>query len=125
MQTVCCPAMERAIQDGYVTWPITYTGDKQLRHLTPFIHSQREERTPVFKLNFCPWCCTDVRAVAHDVPSCKKVLLIAAQSAYDSDVVQTGMEDLIIGEGKEYADKEDWLESQMESWLARASGRED
>jgi hypothetical protein len=61
MQKVCCPAMEHAIKDGYVTWPITYTRDKQLRHLTPVIHSKREERMPAFWLNFCPWCKADVR----------------------------------------------------------------
>ena len=68
MQEICCPAMEQAIKDEYVSWPITYTKDKQMKRLTPVIHSVSEERKPVFLLNFCPWCGSDVRSAASSTP---------------------------------------------------------
>ena len=60
MDKYCCEAMKRAIEDGYVDWPITYTRDKQMIRLTPII-CHREPGHPVFKLNLCPWCGADVR----------------------------------------------------------------
>jgi hypothetical protein len=41
--------------------------------------------------------------------------------AYSDQVIDTGMKDHLIGEGKEFADMEDWIES----WLYGLKLRED
>lgn len=42
----------------------------------------------------------------------------AAEEAYNSEVVETEMEESWIGTGKEYANKEDWMEQRIEEWLS-------
>lgn len=37
----------------------------------------------------------------------------SALLAYEDEVVSTGMENLIIGDDKEYADKEDWIDAHL------------
>jgi len=39
----------------------------------------------------------------------KKALYIATEEAYENEVIDTAMKDLIIGEDKDFADKEDWI----------------
>ncbi len=45
-----------------------------------------------------------------------KALEKAAEEAYRNEVVDTKMEEHIIGEGKEYFDKKDWVESKLIDW---------
>ena len=40
-----------------------------------------------------------------------KMLNIIANRAYKSEVIDTLMEELIIGPGKEYFDRDDWIDS--------------
>ena len=47
-------------------------------------------------------------------------LRLAAEEAYQRDVVDTGMFNHIIGANLEYADKADWLECKIENWLTAA-----
>lgn len=47
-----------------------------------------------------------------------KALIKAAEEAYHSEVEQTEMVDLWIGTGKEFANKEDWMEQRIEEWLS-------
>lgn len=42
----------------------------------------------------------------------------AAEEAYKSEVLDTGMLDSWIGTDKEYASKEDWMEQRIEEWLS-------
>ena len=46
----------------------------------------------------------------------ERALRAAAEEAYQSEVVDTAMERLIIG-NQEFADKEDWIEQKMEEWM--------
>ena len=53
-------------------------------------------------------------AVAQDrVEELFLVIKRIQEYAYKAEVIDTEMEDLIIGDGKEYADKQDW----MDTWL--------
>ncbi len=47
----------------------------------------------------------------HDLKD--HLVQIVAEDAYKRDVLDTEMEEILIGEGNEFADKEDW----MDSWL--------
>lgn len=47
-----------------------------------------------------------------------KALIKAAEEAYHNEVQQTEMEDSWIGTGKEFANKEDWMEQRIEEWLS-------
>ncbi len=44
-----------------------------------------------------------------------KIILNLAEELYKNEVVDTHMKDLIIGEGKDYASKEDWIESKIDA----------
>ena len=48
------------------------------------------------------------------------VIRIAAEEAYQNEVIDTLMEESIIGEGKEYRRKGDWLQSKVDSWFTEA-----
>lgn len=52
--------------------------------------------------------------------SYKTALRIAAEQAYQNEIVDTQMEQSLIGEDKEYADKEDWIGSRMMEWIAES-----
>jgi len=47
----------------------------------------------------------------------KRALRIAAEEAYQNEVIDTGMKEHIIGPGMEYFSKEDWIESKIIGWL--------
>jgi hypothetical protein len=47
-------------------------------------------------------------------------LVEAAQAAYQWEVVDTEMEILLIGPGKEYADSADWREERITEWIEEA-----
>ena len=47
----------------------------------------------------------------------KSVVAYALDKSYQDEVVSTGMEPLIIGEGEEYADKADWIKCTLDTWL--------
>ena len=54
----------------------------------------------------------------------EKALKIAAEDMYESEIVETEMEDLVIGVENEYCDKEDWVESKMQEWITAAIDKE-
>lgn len=47
----------------------------------------------------------------------KKALYKAANELYISQVVDTQMTQLVIGEGLEFSSKKEWIESKVEEWL--------
>jgi hypothetical protein len=51
----------------------------------------------------------------------KLALYIAAAVAYESEVLDTQMEQLMIGEGLEFASREDWIEQRVDEWLELAN----
>lgn len=48
-------------------------------------------------------------------------LRVAAAEAYQNEVISSLMEENTIGEGNEYADKDDWLQSKISEWYEQAS----
>lgn len=52
--------------------------------------------------------------------SYKKALTIAAREAYNSEVIETGMVEHIIGNGKDYATALEWIEERISYWLEQA-----
>lgn len=50
----------------------------------------------------------------------KDALYIAARDAYDEEIVRTGMEELSIGEGKDFASKDEWIAARVQEWLEQA-----
>lgn len=46
----------------------------------------------------------------------RTALRIAAEEAYQRDVVDTGMVDLVVGPGNDFSDREDWIEQKMDEW---------
>jgi len=46
----------------------------------------------------------------------KKALLNAGEEVYKSQVKETLMEEHLIGEGKDFISKEDWIEQKIEEW---------
>jgi hypothetical protein len=53
------------------------------------------------------------------------VVLEAANDAYESEVIQTEMEDLLIGPDLEFADKDDWIEYKLREWLENLEKKHD
>jgi hypothetical protein len=51
----------------------------------------------------------------------KKALYYAAELAYGNEVISTGMQPLIVGDGKEYADKKDWIDQRVQMWLEESA----
>jgi len=47
-------------------------------------------------------------------------LQVAAEEAYQRDLVDTGMVDSYIGPRCEFASKDDWLSCKMDEWIAEA-----
>lgn len=52
--------------------------------------------------------------------SYKKALRIAAEQAYEEEVVSTGMEPLIVGEDNDFANKKEWVDARIDEWLEMA-----
>lgn len=50
----------------------------------------------------------------------ERALQIAAEDFYQSEVVDTEMEELMIGQGQDYANKQEWLEAKIEEWMDAA-----
>ena len=50
----------------------------------------------------------------------KEALRVAAEQAYKDEVVDTGMEELIIGEDNAFFDKNEWVACRMSEWLEEA-----
>ena len=42
---------------------------------------------------------------------------VAAEEVYQNEIVDTNMEELNIGKGKEFVDKEDWIKTKIENWM--------
>lgn len=55
-----------------------------------------------------------------EVERLRKALRCAAIQAYQSEVVEPQMADLIIGRDLEFADKDDWIEQRIAEWLDSA-----
>lgn len=51
---------------------------------------------------------------------CKKILREAAEEAWQNEVIDTLNYHNIIGKGKEYADKKDWIETKLAEWEEEA-----
>ena len=56
--------------------------------------------------------------------SYKRALLIAAEEAYKSEVVDTGMVEHYIGEWHDYASREDWIECRIQEWLDESKAKD-
>lgn len=50
----------------------------------------------------------------------KSALYIAAEAAYESEVIDTGMRDILIGEEKDFESRKDWIEERVQEWLDAA-----
>jgi len=50
----------------------------------------------------------------------KDALYIAAEQAYQAEVVKTEMEPLVIGEDYHFANKEEWIAARVQEWLEEA-----
>ena len=46
-----------------------------------------------------------------------KALYVAASEACENEVVQPDMEEMVIGEGKDYLSREEWIQSRLDYWL--------
>jgi predicted transcriptional regulator len=49
--------------------------------------------------------------------SYKKIVDYLLEQAWQDEVIDTGMKDLIIGERLDFADKQDWIDSKMRECL--------
>lgn len=47
----------------------------------------------------------------------KQALYRAAEEAYQDQVIDTEMYDNLIGEGKEFESKEQWIEEKVQMWI--------
>lgn len=45
-----------------------------------------------------------------------KIIISLAEELYKNEVIDTAMERLIIGEGKDFASKEDWIDSRLNAF---------
>lgn len=50
-------------------------------------------------------------------PMFLRIVRNALEEAYQNDVVDTLMESRIIGEGKYYVDKDEWMQCKLEEWM--------
>ena len=50
----------------------------------------------------------------------KDALYIAAEYAYKDEVVDCDMEEITIGDGKDFANKEEWIAARVQEWLEEA-----
>lgn len=53
----------------------------------------------------------------------KDALYVAADQAYESEVVQTDMEHIVIGDGNsaEFSSRKEWIEARVTEWLEEAA----
>ena len=51
----------------------------------------------------------------------KDALYIAAGYAYHEEVEACDMEEITIGDGKDFASKEDWINARVQEWLEEAA----
>jgi len=52
----------------------------------------------------------------HKEKSLSKIIIKALEEAYQSEVIDTGMEEENIGKDNEYSDKEDWMWCRLKIW---------
>ena len=50
----------------------------------------------------------------------RRALRIAAVEAYHSEVLETGMYELVIGTGKEYPTADMWIRDRINQWIQEA-----
>lgn len=51
----------------------------------------------------------------------KDALYLAAAHEYKNEVEDPEMAEHIIGEGKDFASKEEWIEARVQEWLEQAA----
>ena len=56
--------------------------------------------------------------VQRVVRTLQRALRRAAEEIYVNDVLDTEMEQHIIGDGLEYARKQDWIEAKIDDWMS-------
>lgn len=63
------------------------------------------------------------KSVRHKV--CEEALIVAAEEIYAMEVVNPGLESILIGSGSgyDYKTKEEWLEDLIAKWLEEAATR--
>ena len=54
---------------------------------------------------------------------CEEALVIAAEDMYKAEIVDTEMEDALIGIGRDYSSEEEWIEERIAIWLELAAQR--
>ena len=55
----------------------------------------------------------------NQIATLERALQIAAEDAYQEEVVDTEMEELVIGNDGEYFSKQEWIDERIEDWLER------
>lgn len=55
--------------------------------------------------------------LAGQLSAAIRIIYLMAEAAYKEQVVDTEMEESWVGEGKEYADKQDWLDSYIDQYV--------
>jgi len=58
----------------------------------------------------------DILRLIAEVERLRGIIHAALEEAYQDEVIDTDMEDSLIGEYKEYADKADWNECRIREW---------
>ena len=48
--------------------------------------------------------------------SWKKIAYLAAEYAYEDEVIDTGMYSLVIGCDEDFATKEEWIDARIQEW---------
>jgi hypothetical protein len=62
----------------------------------------------------------ELRRMTQEWDALRGALFLAANEAYQSEIVQTEMEKLTVGTGKEYEDRYEWIKQRREYWISEA-----
>lgn len=65
----------------------------------------------------------DKRVSIREYSTQELALEIAAEECFQSEVIETDMQSILIGEFGDYASKEDWIEQRIKRWLEEAVER--
>lgn len=57
-----------------------------------------------------------MRKLRMNLRDAENALRVAAEEAYNEEIIDTLMEDITIGEDNEYVSKEDWIDERIEKW---------
>ena len=70
------------------------------------------------------WIQDKLRAGKNNEKVYLKALALAAEEAYQNEVVDTDTEHMTIGKDQEYASKEEWIETRITGWIEEAISNE-